>query len=164
MADDWGTMENWDESGDGEPDTFTPAEIDALPAGPALDALVAERVMGWVCPPATSVLPVRMWVGPSGRVHPELPRFSTNIAAAWLVVERIGERVDDEQSLDFSWLTLVHTGDGYAASFDVSPHEVALDTISGNWWDNLQLLEYAGWAKTAPLAICRAALKAVLLS
>jgi hypothetical protein len=63
----------------------------AMKAGRELDALIAEKVMGWVLPPHSSVVG-QMWVEtPSGRVHPKLPEFSSNISDAWQVVEKMKE-------------------------------------------------------------------------
>ncbi len=121
--------------------------VDTLPAGPALDALVAERVMGFkwdesrcrVCGwPLYATLALGCVAGNCSlrprpaRMADEPAPYSTEIKWAWELVER---------------LKLV-----------VGP------TPRGGWmvqtfWDR----ELSQWetAETAPLAICRAALKAV---
>jgi len=58
---------------------MTPEEIDAVPAGRAMDALVARHVMGYL-----STEHERWWIHPDGQ-HTDiegLPHFSTDIRAA----------------------------------------------------------------------------------
>jgi hypothetical protein len=118
---------------------MTAEQIDAMPAGREMDALVAERVMGWVRHPDSMY---RHWCErqpdgtlrfldqcePLHTVRPWHP--STDIAAAWEVVEKLVS----EQGLHL-------------------------------WWHNVWLVDFAlsgaQRAETAPLAICRAALKTV---
>jgi len=73
---------------------LTRAAVLALPAGPALDALVAERVLGWTR--STDPRCLGWWNDPTdlGRpVSPNwLPAYSTDIAAAWAVVEHMRAR------------------------------------------------------------------------
>lgn len=118
---------------------MTPEEIDALPAGRELDALVAERVMGWTRSPRDYGSRL-VWV-----THPEnIVRFwkgrrsfqpSTDIAAAWEVLEK-------------HQFSLIRIPDGWVAGrFD----------FNSPAWD----FAFGDAAPTAPLAICRAALKAV---
>ena len=84
-----------------------------------IDVFVAEKVMGWV-------QETLEW-GVS-----QLPHYSTQIADAWLVVEKLKERFDIEISCNVQgWTMYVYN-----------------DTYSGIY------------APTAPLAICLAALKA----
>lgn len=74
-----------------------------MKAGRELDALVAEKVMGWKLEPYTrciQVLPVEAGRPPEGadtsKLKPfnnigsyEIPHYSTAIAAAWEVVEKL---------------------------------------------------------------------------
>lgn len=88
-----------------------------------------------------------------------LPRYSSDILAAWEVVERINEMIfNDNLTLydDYNYLTLVHTGrtTGYAASFDC--------LLSDEWFEDISKYKYAARGDSAPLAICRAALLAVM--
>lgn len=151
-------------------------DYDTLPAGRELDALVAERVMGWewlerrmdvhdpstarkaLFPPSDSEwirinYNERDWSAASsatprfhdwdeaalrskgGAAELCLPYYSSDIAAAWQVVEKMAEKGD----LIF---LQTHRGDDeqYAATF-VEP--------------------FTAYAPTVPLAVCRAALKAV---
>lgn len=111
-----------------------------LPAGRELDALVAEKVMGWRLRENMGAAGGRCWA--TGRtdggsygsgVYPEfeLPEFSMDMNAAWKVVTASNTRLD---LFGPAWRGL------WTASF--SPHPTAQ-------------------GETAPLAICRAALKAV---
>ena len=88
--------------------------------GRALDQLIAERVMGH-----TLTLD-RIWAN-----NMPIPCYSTDIAAAWLIVEKM-RNPDFRLSKDGDW----------ACCFG--------GTIS-----------YCGFADTAPLAICRAAMAAL---
>jgi len=108
-----------------------------------IDKLVAEKVLGWIKPPVTSVLKP-MWVAPPiGTIHPDLPKFSTNIEGAWLVVEKLRE----------SKLFHLHdTLDGdnkkkYCAIFQYN--------------DSCHSVIYEAVADNPSLAICKAALKTV---
>jgi hypothetical protein len=93
-----------------------------LPAGRALDAEIAEKVMGY----DISFSP--------------LPHYSTDIAAAWLVVEQMREMgYWPKVSYLVDWDTVAK----WHVDFLVSPN-TAYQT-----------------ADTAPLAICRAALACV---
>lgn len=113
-------------------------EIDKLEAGPELDALIAEKVMG--CALVNHVTPAYSpTCGCENRAHRHyeerlddlLNSFSTDMRAAWGVVEKLGDR--------FKWLE-----NGFAACF-AKPNDFTI-VAAGD---------------TAPLAICRAALKAV---
>jgi hypothetical protein len=110
-----------------------------LAAGRELDALVAEKVMGW-----TSVRTGKkydasdfddLYGQPPGGAdwrYP-VPRYSEDIAAAWGVVQKIG--------------------------LFVGPF------VAGEWWASLSIDDYlnsrCSKGATGPLAICRAALSAM---
>ena len=53
-----------------------------MQAGRELDALVAEKVMGW------TAIKGDLGSMPDGRIYVEVPYYSTAIAAAWGVVEK----------------------------------------------------------------------------
>jgi hypothetical protein len=97
--------------------------------GPKLDALVAEKVMGLV-------IPSRPGWGPKP--------YSTDIAAAWEVVEKFGH---------FHIQTVF--GDGSVDSFGemIRVRLTTEATLQGRTMESI--------AETAPHAICLAALKAV---
>lgn len=137
-----------------------------------LDALIAVRVMGFWFEDehwwtkhrdggsrAYATAYLNLW-GPSYR-YDGLPKFSTDIAAAWAVVEKLAHhaihgsssglalkldsitRVDDDvrwwaQFTPIVWMASAESGETPPAPRNVQE-----------------------WHETAPLAICRAALKAV---
>jgi hypothetical protein len=129
-------------------------------AGRELDALVAEKVMGWaeraynygeiasvsLVDPACQAAP--MWILPPRKnlprmgQSPQVPEYSTSISAAWLVVEAMQKR-------------------GFVCDINVdcfddgTPGEVSVD-----FWKTTALRGEHG-AATAPLAICLAALRVV---
>ena len=111
---------------------LTQADISCLPASRELDALVAEKVMG---------LFLHRYVSEDiepvvlNRDESKVPPYSTSLAAAWQVVEH----------------------------FTNCPAGFGLRKMSA--WEALIVFpggaECSARADTAPLAICRAALKAV---
>ena len=118
---------------------------DDMPAGPEMDALVAERVMGEIVSSGDKIVPVNGW-----EACRYIPEYSSRIEAAWEVVEKLIERrlymrvmacEGIEYSFDMNIKTFwrVELKEGQA----IEPH------ITATSFD------------TAPLAICRAALKAV---
>jgi|SRR3990170_898451 len=116
---------------------LTAEQIDSMPAGRELDVLIAEKVMEW-----------KYISGARIRDGFDTPRFSTDISAAWEVVEKF----------DYLYLfRLDHPIEDYAGRI-------------GRWEAKLVFKEkrgvdkrfYYALADTAPLAICRAALKAKL--
>lgn len=124
---------------------MTPVEIRALPYR-ELDALVAEKVMGWKV--EREVWDTRsqdeltpkydFGVREADRhVKMRVPNFSRSIDSAWLVVEKMA-----------NGLTLEHDGLG-----------------TGNWsacvWSERACAWRQAEAATAPRAICEAALLAV---
>jgi hypothetical protein len=116
-----------------------------LEAGPELDALVAEKVMG---------LPVYRdmdngfpHLGVKGSYGP-IPDYSVLIEDAWQVVEKLSNkyRVQVAQCFfpDVLWLCELW------------------DYAAGRWEkEESEDAEFCAYGKTAPYAICRAALKAV---
>lgn len=121
---------------------MTRVEILALEAGPEIDALVAERVMGWHLEITEPSGDYHYWVDDAGvrRGHgPDGPvvqgtrvwRPSTDIAAAWQLVD-----------LEREPFSLFFNGLVWRAVFGVTG-------------------TFAAEAKTAPLAICRAKLLSV---
>ncbi len=127
-----------------------PVELNAAltqePAAQHLDPLVAEQVMGWRKPSR----PYQPWDKRPDvpgvmlcRQH-ELPRFSSDIAAAWQVVEKLRERFAVEIHVDNSVARVrIFAGDRY-------------DLLPGAVRDLAQVE-----ARTAPMAICLAALHTV---
>ena len=122
-----------------------------------MDALVAEKVMGFHLmryinyPDREPVINPAMFPPDYTDEQIRIPNYSTDIAAAWLVVEKMSE---------LGWYFNIATTDPYDVTFSVDVR----DERHGTWDEDGQ---EDGWithdvrANTAPLAICRAALKAV---
>jgi hypothetical protein len=105
-----------------------------MDAGRELDALIAEKVMGY-----DDILMPDCYGRPPDMVHVEhyrheIPHYSTQIADAWLVVEKL--------SFEF-----------YMERRPQEDYWVLFTDAEDEW--------HVGEADTAPLAICLAALKAV---
>lgn len=103
-----------------------------MEAGKELDALIAEKVMGWKEDKYRGIIG---WL--DGHVFRSSFNPSINIADAWHVVEKIQEKF---------WIKLVGYGEGFICTL----------TGKGN-----NTLKTAVDETTAPLAICLAALEAV---
>ncbi len=98
---------------------------ETMQAGKKLDAEIAEKVMG------------RDMTKPAGFKYPiGLPHYSTAIAAAWEVIERV-------DALGLGWMLVIKTRGRYLA--------YCADPDFGDWMAH---------GDTAPEAICRAALDA----
>lgn len=113
-------------------------DIDNVLAGVGMDKLIAERVMGW-----TNVYQDGVnlkGTEPSGEDQTaHVPLYSVNISAAWRVVEKC--------NLLHGWVSLGYDeGDKEWMIFESRPPDGIYTISTGD---------------TAPLAICRAALKAV---
>lgn len=138
---------------------MTSEEIDQLPAGPELDVLVAQKVMGFEI--MRSALQTRDGFPTYRHRHPErdwdwmemaVPQFSTEIAAAWLLVEKLKE-IDRAMAVcDRSYGSIKIEGDRPWEAGFINGQKLAHDPG--------QFVQAFG--PTAPLAICRAALKAVM--
>ncbi len=119
--------------------------------GRELDALIAEKVMGiepWpIQNPCWGVKAFKAKFVPYGQeAKPcEAPSYSTDIAAAWKVVEKL-------QEYNPFW-----EEDGWL-SFQLSP---AVGVNSKEWYANFGDSTTGAYGKTAPHAICLAALEAV---
>jgi len=161
---------------DTQTEKLTAAEIDAMPAGPEMDALVAERVMGWhmyhydkdvpsACywmlldsegDPAVFEVPYNaMEKRTEAEAWAACPKFSTDIAAAWTVFEKLP---GPERRLHDS-------GQGVEGRYVVkcNAHSWGAGTDFAYYADDERtVIQIEGEANTTPLAICRAALKATL--
>lgn len=109
-----------------------------MKTGRELDALVAEKVMG----------------ESSGYTHSRdndfvvtCSRYSTDISAAWLVVEKLR---------DIGWSVAVCGDNGWGCTF-YKVHTNGSEYIWATWKESHGPIN----ADTAPLAICLAALEAV---
>lgn len=126
-----------------------------MEAGRELDALVAEKVMGWHSR-ITPEIPTYPLIGPDRAVPPgetltkdrgykEIPHYSTDIAAAWDLLKHLDTQgvwvYNLSNACENSWSCTLcqRVGPGYSG---LTYHQVWL-------------------VQTAPHAICLAALKAV---
>jgi hypothetical protein len=122
--------------------------IDEMEAGRKLDILITDKVLEWRRVEGSGYMRQPRWMSPQGHVSIDLPRFSAYIDDAWLVVNRLLKIIPDLQSVEIKQL-------GEKAAF--CRIWALLDGENSEQWD---VLAEAG-ANTAPLAICRAALKAI---
>lgn len=122
--------------------TLTPSEILTMPAGEEMDALVAEKVMGWTdagsafCRECLNP-EVLHWHDAGGRLRCGYNSFSRGISAAWEVVEKMGKFKVESCPEGCEESEIPHV---YAEG----PTQIGHNAV------------------TAPLAICRAALLAVV--
>ena len=129
-------------------------DVEKLDADKQTDALVAEMVMGW----RSEIVAGDTVIWHSPRVNGVMahggidfiPPYSTDIAAAWSVVEHIKAKGNHERGL-IDPCVKVGIGDSYFCEiFD----------LSAMGYVDTPLFDYViAEADTAPLAICRAALK-----
>jgi hypothetical protein len=114
-------------------------------AGRELDALIAEKVMGWTYKTfPDGVLPhVKHWHGPNDECL--LPCYSISIAAAWQVVGLLSK----EWKFDLE----------YYPGLNNEPDWCAMFFNNRDSFGNVGA--FAASADTAPLAICLAALRAI---
>lgn len=131
--------------------TLTREAILAMPAGPEMDALVAEMVMEWRFRTDFDYSPpVDFWDGPGVVREIALWRPSTDIAAAWEVVEKL-------------------RADGYCFNIDACEPKQAIEPLVGFMRDGHHINDHyqadrRDWRAfgPVPLAICRAALQTTL--
>lgn len=123
---------------------MTRDDVLKMEAGREMDALIAEKVIGWTRK-YVSEHDTQVWDSPNESVYLEnaIPHYSTDISAAWEVVEKM---------LEFEK--------------DVAGHDQVIITRTDDclkWYIEFRKpsWEYAE-AEALPLAICRAALLALL--
>ena len=134
--------------------------IDEMPAGRECDALVAEKVMGYTLSELS--LPAypkyKLFDIESGEFSgyvKEVPHYSTDIADAWEVVKRMPIPF----KLEKCWEKAYQIGpEGWSACWctDADCEGCNENSRCTNGDD--------AWAETAPLAICRCALKVMEVS
>jgi hypothetical protein len=136
-------------------------EAAEIGAGRELDALIAEKVMGWTptCngerignslggrdEPAGWCKECDMADPPRGQHARPLPPYSTDIAAAWQVAEKFKSNVMD----------------GFTILFDPERKQWRAGAL---WWTGYEQAQWwepeSAMAETAPLAICLAALRII---
>jgi hypothetical protein len=114
--------------------------MNSLAAGPELDRLIAERVMGWKYDPEFGLLNGEQFMEINGSWSP-----STNIAHAWEVMEQLRHKA--------IYLDVIQTDNGFMVGDGSDNYTNDDGHIEGT-------LYYVGLADTAPHAICLAALRA----
>lgn len=90
-------------------------DSDEMPAGRELDALVATKIMGWRT--AHFDASYGEWLGvPLDDYWEDVPRYSTDIAAAWLVVKRMCSFIGVDDDLWGRFVDEMNTAHDYAIS------------------------------------------------
>lgn len=120
--------------------------IDEMPAGSDLDALIAEKVLGW-----SDIRPDPHCTGFEGRPlkdfkHCLIPRYSTNIADAW----KVAEVASKGEIWAVTPMPMYGGKNPFAEGIEGKFSVIDLNVMDG--WGHIVS------ADTAPLAICRAAL------
>lgn len=138
---------------------MTAQEIDAMPAGRDLDALIAETVFGkkpckYTVTGIISTLTIWQCEHQSAsNCYPDdkgqcLEKYSEEMWSAWKIAELLKLRENTSSSLGFSWpVELSYLDDRQVWSCVFHGKQASAE----------------GLGETAPLAICRAALKASLV-
>jgi hypothetical protein len=140
-------------------------DVDSMQAGRELDEVIALDVMGWEHRTESwydgEGVEGSRFIGPNGEERTafghynydleelDLPRYSTDIAAAWEVVERMNNK---GWFSDLSIRQSDSIGERYMCAFASSAQYEP--------WNPASMAGYT-WAGTMPLAICKAALRAV---
>jgi hypothetical protein len=122
---------------------MTPDEIDKMVAGHDMDVLISENIMGWVPRKLNSTLIEKRtydgwWVEKESKGYLIPKHYSTDIAEAWKVAEM------------FPYATVMFDAITWSCKLNDGEREF----YGGSDIEN----------PTAPLAICRAALKAAIAS
>jgi hypothetical protein len=120
--------------------------------GRELDALVAEKVMGWIWVKRTDLnrtpehpgftpwtryltnLPLAEWQVPTDESLPidypfSLPEYSTDIAAAWEAVEKLLNLFQGVYRRDATWIACFDNGNRQYAYADTAPHAICLAAL-----------------------------------
>lgn len=144
--------------------------------GREMDVLVAEKVMGWRVEHVPPIDKNDVWVTRLYRDGEEVthlagkrttadlvfavPHYSTNIADAWMVVEKIHAGITNvsgdglRSDLNYLTLSVLSRYGATAASFD-------LEELPYDWFEDMTPYPFAARGDTPAHAICLAALKAV---
>ncbi|SDJ62085.1 BC1872 family protein [Paenibacillus naphthalenovorans] len=117
--------------------TLSREEILAMPSGRELDALVAEKVMGWNVKFMGDILWGWMYSETERNRWYNVPKFSADISAAWKAVEKM-KRND--------WVFVINS---------ISEEWTALFYLD-------RIHEHEVTCNSAPEAICKAALLAIM--
>ena len=127
---------------------MTLEEIEKLEAGREMDALIAQRVMGWNLRMSTGMGLVGDFPDDkpvTGRTYREIPRYSEDIAAAFQVVERM-------TSAPYAW---------YVETVNLKADGFVWRAVYWGGYDIEHCVYFTSENKSLPIAICRAALLAM---
>lgn len=135
-----------------------PNIIEKMPAGRAMDALVAEKVMGWT---DVAAFPDGLMGNPEGydgHIY-EVPKYSTEMVDAWKVVERLtkdGCQIILKTHLKpfLYWCEIYR--DKHPDWND--PKTKLVHTMKRRRYGEDDFKVWASYVESMPLAICRAAL------
>lgn len=119
--------------------------VDELKAGEELDRLIAENVMGWY------KLPTMWCKGANSYAAESNWSPSTDIAAAWEVVEKL------DTGPRHAWFMILER----RISVNTFPRMFRCRFTNGITAPAYAVEQVQAWADQAPLAICLAALKVI---
>jgi hypothetical protein len=141
-----------------------PEEIDLLPPGNDFDGLIGEHVFNLEVRrfDAGGVLMTPWYDTSDASVWTFVKRYSTDITEAWLVFEKVVEQVGC--GMVWKW---PESRSGYGCEFDKEPpimrragQPLARVFVPEEYYLRpARPPEFYAWGETAPLSICRAALK-----
>lgn len=130
--------------------------IDDMPAGREMDVLVAERVFGFAVDHEFDMPRVKQLRDKYDEFG-VLPNYSTDIGAAWEVVDKIAEIIRSDVYLGaLSYPSIEQGGIGHwCVTWGLA------DADDEEWIEHPSDFPATAGANSASLAICRAALKAI---
>jgi hypothetical protein len=103
-----------------------------MKAGRELDALIAEKVMGFDIVPGPGELGIKVNITECRRIPP----YSKNIAAAWEVVKSFGGRfefsLEEDQGELMPWIasfSRLDASDMASAEAETAPHAICLAAL-----------------------------------
>ena len=114
--------------------------IDEMKPGRELDALVAEKVMGWrrVSEGEPYFWPTQKMIDRIKELHPDVlavdyfpaPLFSADIAAAWQIVEKADWWQMESVETGEVWVILaINESYSYDATANAAPHAICLAAL-----------------------------------
>lgn len=111
-----------------------------MKAGLELDALIAEKVMGWHFVGTFTLDPelnCDRWARDQNgleRYFHEVPKYSTDIAAAWQVVEKMIVYSEHHFLLDKGGAWLCRFREGGLSPGETAPHAICLAALKAVGW------------------------------
>ncbi len=143
---------------------LTRQQVESMPAGREMDGWIADKIIGLSTDPILHKASGKIEWSPGAIFYPqdhweypEIPSYSTDIAAAWQVVEKL--------NIKFFFQLSKNTKDYEDGIYTASFHDLNLLKRYGEAMQSPPKDAPTLWiaqAPTAPLAICRAALMTLL--